>query len=198
MITLTKQIICEVEFIMLNEIVNCRKCNMCNNQLPLLDKTEECDVMWVGLSAKEVINVTDEIPLSSNTKSGELISEIETEVKRCKYYKTNVVKCLPLDDNGKLRYPTKKEMDLCITNLFREIEVMKPKIIFLLGKNVIRSFEINMHIVFDEFCDYNYKMYSLGNISVVPIHHPSYISVYKVKSKENYIEAVRNLIASNI
>lgn len=180
---------------MLNEIMNCRKCNMCNNQLPLLDKADECDVMWVGLSAKEVINVLEDIPLSATTKSGVLISEIETEIKICKYYKTNVVKCLPLNEEGKLRYPTRKEMDLCISNLFREIEVMKPKIVFLLGKNVIKSFESNMNMVFDDFNDYNYKMYNVGKISIVPIHHPSYISVYKSRSKGNYIEAVKNLIS---
>ncbi|MBH1941062.1 uracil-DNA glycosylase family protein [Mobilitalea sibirica] len=179
---------------MLDEIINCRKCNMCNNQLPLLDKVDECDVMWVGLSAKEVKNVMEDTPLSASTKSGGLISEIETEVKKCKYYKTNVVKCLPLDRGGKLRYPTRKEMDLCITNLFREIEILKPKIIFLLGKNVIKAFENNIQMEFDDFNDYNYKMYQFGNMRVIPIHHPSYISVYKVKSKENYIEAVKNLI----
>jgi DNA polymerase len=171
---------------------------MCYNQLPLLDKVDECDVMWVGLSAKEVINVMEDIPLSVTTKSGELISKIETEVKKCKYYKTNVVKCLPLDGEGKLRYPTRKEMDLCIVNLFREIEVLKPRLVFLLGKNVIKAFESNIHMEFDGFKDYDYKMYQVGKMNIIPIHHPSYISVYKVKSKETYIESVKNLITLSL
>ena len=179
---------------MIKEIMNCNKCNMCNNQIPLLDKVEECDVMWVGLSAKLVDNVLDEIPLSATTRSGKLISEMESEVQGCKFYKTNIVKCLPLNNNGKLRYPTKKEMDLCIVNLKREIEILKPKIIILLGNNVIQSVEKSMKVTFDKFNDYEYKLYKHGEYSFMPIHHPSYISVYKRKNKETYIDAVKDLI----
>ncbi|VDN47895.1 conserved protein of unknown function [Petrocella atlantisensis] len=179
---------------MINEIMNCNKCNMCNNQRPLLDKVEKCDVMWVGLSAKQVDNVLDEVPLSVATKSGKLINEMESEVQGCKFYKTNVVKCLPLNNNGKLRYPTKKEMDLCIVNLKKEIELLKPKIIILLGNNVIQSVEKSMKVTFDKFNDYEYKLYKYGEFSFLPIHHPSYISVYKRKSKEIYIDSVKELI----
>lgn len=127
-----------------------------------------------------------------------MISEIESKTNRCKNYKTNVVKCLPLNDKGKLRNPTKKEMDLCITNLFREIEILKPKVVILLGKNVIQSIETNMKVRFDDFNEYDYKLYKLGDLNVIPIHHPSYISVYKRKSKETYINAVEKMITALI
>ena len=183
---------------MIKEIMNCNMCNMCNNQRPLLDKVEECDVMWVGLSAKKVEDILDEIPLSVTTISGKLINEMESEVQGCKFYKTNVVKCLPLNSSGKLRYPTKKEMDLCIVNLKKEIELLEPKVIILLGKNVIDSVEKSMKIAFDKFDDYEYKIYKHGGYSFLPIHHPSYISVYKRKNKETYVDAVKNMILSSI
>ncbi len=179
---------------MFREIMKCNKCNMCNNQRPLLDKAEECDVMWVGLSAKQVVSVLDEAPLSGSTLSGKLINEMESEVQGCRFYKTNVVKCLPLSNNGKLRYPTKQEMDLCIVNLKKEIEMLKPKIIILLGNNVIQSVEKSMKITFDKFNDYEYKLYKHGEYSFLPIHHPSYISVYKRTNKKVYIDAVKELI----
>lgn len=179
---------------MIKDIMDCKKCDMCNNQRPLLDKVEECDVMWVGLSAKQVDDVLDEIPLSATTRSGKLINEVESEVNGCKFYKTNVVKCLPLNNKGKLRYPTKKEMELCIVNLKREIELLKPKIIILLGNNVIQSVEKSMQITFDKFNDYEYKLYKQDDYSFLPIHHPSYISVYKRKNKEAYVDAVKELI----
>ena len=51
-------------------------------------------------------------------------------------YKTNLVKCLPLTEQQKLRYPSKKEMDKCFDNLVSEINAMSPKIVFLLGEKV--------------------------------------------------------------
>lgn len=52
-------------------------------------------------------------------------------------YKTNLVKCLPLTEQQKLRYPSKKEMDKCFDNLVSEINAMSPKIVFLLGEKFI-------------------------------------------------------------
>ncbi len=183
---------------MLEMIRNCDKCNMCKNQRPLLDRFIECDVMWVGLSAKQVEDITQEVPLDQNTLSGKLINEIEKKAKKCIYYKTNIVKCLPLNDRGKLRYPTMKEIDLCMPNLLLEIEYLKPKVIILLGKRVIKAIEKNLNLTFDEFDGYDYKNYCKDSYKIVPIHHPSYISVYKRKSKELYIESVRNIIQHGI
>ena len=36
----------------LNNIKKCKNSNLYKNQLPLLDKKDNCDVMWIGLSAK--------------------------------------------------------------------------------------------------------------------------------------------------
>ena len=57
----------------LEKIENCNKCNLCKNQKPLLDNKTDCDVMWVGLSAKKVSNVIESIPLSNDTNSGKFI-----------------------------------------------------------------------------------------------------------------------------
>ena len=64
------------------EIKKCRKCNLCNNQSPLLDKSKKCDVMWVGLSAKKVDDVDKTIPLCSDTNSGKIIEMIEERLPK--------------------------------------------------------------------------------------------------------------------
>ena len=161
----------------LNNIKNCRKCNLYINQLPLLDKKDHCDVMWVGLSAKKVDDIDKNYPLEENTNSGLLIKEIEDILPSLNYYKTNLVKCLPLDNKGKIRYPSVNEMNKCISNLLIEIEVMNPKIIFLLGKNVYNFISKYMN-------KNNIKL----NLPIKYIEHPSYIYVYKKKYKDNYIE----------
>ena len=162
----------------MEQIIHCRNCNLCCNQLPLLEHIKKCDVMWVGLSAKKVSNVEKSIPLENNTNSGKIIELIEKKVPNLTFYKTNLVKCLPLNEKKKLRYPMKEEMDKCILNLIKEIEVGKPKIIFVLGK-------IAYNFIQDYFSKNNIKIKN-----IVYIEHPSYIYVYKKKYINDYINKI--------
>ena len=66
----------------LEKVENCNKCSLCQNQRPLLDKEDRCDVMWVGLSAKRVDDLNNSIPLSNDTNSGKIIELIETAIVR--------------------------------------------------------------------------------------------------------------------
>jgi len=172
---------------MIKKIKNCKNCNLYFNQLPLLDKKEVCDVMWVGLSATKVENIEIDYPLKENTNSGKIIKEIENALPNIKYYKTNLVKCLPLNDRGKIRYPSKEEMSVCIKNLINEIEILKPKIVFLLGNNVADFIEKYIK-------EHNIKL----NTSLKRIEHPSYIYIYKRKNKQDYINKVTNYIKKMI
>ena len=172
---------------MLKEIASCRKCPLCFNQLPLLDKKEKCDVMWVGLSSKKVENLDKNYPLEENTNSGKIIKEVEQMLPNVSYYKTNLVKCLPLDDKQKLRYPTTEEMNVCISNLVKEVEYLHPKIVFLLGEKVAT------------FVEKYYKKYPV-NYPVVfkKVEHPSYIYVYRKKNKADYIYKLVQMIQETV
>lgn len=152
----------------ISKIKDCRRCSLHKNQLPLLDNINNIDVMWVGLSAKGVNDIDKNIPLENNTNSGKIIEKIENNFENINFYKTNLVKCLPLDNNKKLRYPTRKEMDICIDNLLCEISCLKPKIIFLLGNKVSSYLEKYLK---------NNNM--VINSKIITIYHPSYIWIYK-------------------
>ena len=166
---------------MLKKISMCSKCNLCKNQKPLLDKSILCDIMWVGLSAKKVDNVNNTIPLCNDTNSGKVIELIESKLENTNFYKTNLVKCLPLDDNNKLRYPTNSEMNACIDNLLVEINELKPKIIFVLGKNTYN------------FIYKYFKKNKIDDSKLIYIEHPSYIYVYKRKYIDDYVEKIINI-----
>ena len=174
-------------------IVSCKSCDLCKNQTPLVQKCTKADVFWVGLSAVKISNSQD-IPLSPNTNTGKLIHSIEFFHPNKPFYKTNLVKCLPLS-NDKIRYPSSKEMACCITHLKDEIQLLKPKIIFLLGKQVstfvMREFGV-MEFTLNE--DFEYSYYTIGNTMFVPIHHPSFILVYKRKRLQEYIQGVEKMI----
>lgn len=168
---------------MIEKIKNCRKCKLCKNQEPLLDKKNKCDIMWVGLSAKKVEDVNKNYPLENNTSSGKLIEEIEKKRDDLTFYKTNLVKCLPLNEERKLRYPTENEMEMCIKNLLMEIRELKPRVVFLLGNNVSKFVT--------KYCKKNSIKV---DAKVLSIEHPSYICVYKRKNKDAYIKKITDEI----
>lgn len=177
----------------IEKICNCNKCNLCKNQKPLLDISKKPDIFWVGLSAKK-INSENEIPLSPSTNSGMVIKKIENSCKNFTFYKTNLVKCLPLDENKKLRYPNKKEIESCISNLSTEIEELSPKIVFLLGEKVYSSIEKQLNIKFEKWNEFEFKYKQYNNVYYVPIQHPSYIYVYKRNKIDEYINGIKNTI----
>jgi len=174
-------------------ILKCNRCSLCKNQLPLLDKKTSADVFWVGLSAVRVENVENEIPLCAKTNSGKLICKIESSMKDIQFYKTNIVKCLPLRDS-KIRYPNSKEMSACYNHLIDEIKAFKPKIVFLLGKIICDFVQKKENISPTKLhSNFEYKKFHILNTTIVPIHHPSYIQIYKRKQVDRYISALENI-----
>ncbi len=178
---------------MIEQIYDCQKCGLCFNQKPLLDTEKPCQVFWVGLSAKKMMSDV-EIPLSPETNTGMLIHKIENSCCNVITYKTNLVKCLPLTEQQKLRYPNKKEIDSCFENLRKEIHAMSPKIVFLLGEKVYSSVGRHLNTVFEKWNDFDYTYKTVEKIHYVPVHHPSYIYVYKRKKTDDYINSIKQII----
>lgn len=71
---------------MIEQIRRCQKCGLCFNQKPLLDVEKECQVFWVGLSAKKKKS-NKEIPLSPETNTGMVIQRLRKYVGRLLHIK---------------------------------------------------------------------------------------------------------------
>ena len=157
------------------------------NQLPLNDNQANVDVFWVGLSAVRVDQVDKNVPLDPSTKSGSLMKEIEQySFSPLRFYRTNIVKCLPLLGD-KIRYPSKREMKECFPNLLKEIQALQPQLVFLLGKQVSDFVTSALDIqVSNSSSTFEYESYYKNGVTYIPIHHPSYILVYKRKFIEDY------------
>ena len=159
-----------------SRITKCNRCNISCNQKPLVDILRKSDIMFLGISAK-IKETEDEIPLSENTNSGKLIKMIEErlleENSNISCYRSNMVKCVPLDKEGKIRYPDILEIENCIDNLVYELSIVKPKLVVLLGRLVEKHLKK--------------KIIELG-YNTITIHHPSYIYVYRKKEIEKYVE----------
>lgn len=145
--------------------------------------------MFVGLSAKPE---TDDLCPTTNT--GKVIAAIEDRIAAgIGIYRTNAVKCAPLDKAGKLRYPTDSEMLACLPYLRTEIKTVAPRVIVPLGGQVSRFLLQHMGdgTHFSGFSsDFSYATYPLPFGKVMPIHHPSYIWIYKRKRVGEYVERV--------
>jgi uracil-DNA glycosylase len=162
----------------------CKACGLYLNQLPVLDFLKHSHVFWVGLSAVQFDEGIEHLPLSPSTRTGALINTIEETLKsEISFYKTNLVKCVPLKDDGKIRYPIEHEMD-----------ALNPSVVFLLGKQVANFVMKKKGIKEIELSDnFKYKSFEINGVSFVPIHHPSYILVYKRKLLSSYIKNVQKI-----
>jgi len=178
---------------MTEEIIYCEKCELFKNQEPILDMAKKCQVFWVGLSAKK-----GETPLSENTNTGRIICEINERMPDVLSYKTNLVKCVPLDGEDKLRYPSESEIAMCIPHLDEEIRLLSPKIVVLLGQKVADAVKLHHKIEFEKTFNFDYCATLYRRVFYMPVQHPSYICVYRRKQKDEYISSIERFVRQYI
>ena len=174
---------------MFENIRCCKNCFLCNNQPPLLSPTPNAlsVIMVVGTSAKQIKSPT-EIPLDESTRSGKIVSRLEAVSTRYGYriYRTNLVKCPPMNDVNKLRNPTDEEITACIGNLFQEIELLAPKIVLLLGKITVSAMECKIGAKFGDYSGCTFSTLTVGNQRYAAAYHPSFVSK-SPKLTEEYV-----------
>lgn len=125
-------------------------------------------IIFVGLS-----NKIDLKPFDSTTKSGQIIDKIIDNLDdTC--FKMNLVSYAPLDENNKLRYPTKKEIEKAIPDFLKQVDIINPDIIISFG-NIV-SYEL------EKLEQTKYRL--------IQKKHPSYVTVYKHKQINDYIDDI--------
>lgn len=119
------------------------------------------------------VGITDKIglePFDCSTKSGMIIVQI-MELLDYECEKINYVSYPPLNEKGRLRYPTKKEMQEAFPGFQESILKMKPDLLVVCGKMVAGVL----------------KQHSFFQDKILVIYHPSYIYVYQRNKIEQYI-----------
>lgn len=187
-----------------NNITNCNKCrNLVLSRSRVVDGYGDfnASIMLVGLAPGRKGADQTGIPFTRD-RSGLLLQEAliasgfslerdpSNETPNLKeVYVTNIVKCNPRDDGGRNRNPSKDEVTNCEEHLKKEIEMINPSAIVLLGKicaetmlnqKIMRLNEVhNTEIIF------NNRVY-------VPFLHPSY-SIRGMYPRDRYIEEFKTL-----
>ena len=154
----------------------CYKCPLNGIQAPLLDKYKKADIMIIGLSAKKH-TFDNERPLDTRTRSGKVIDELDQAVGRqgLSMYRSNLVKCAPIDRHNKLRYPNQQEIDRCFENIKLEIIEVSPRIIVVLGEMVRATFETKWNIQIKKPTETEIPVLKLENRWIISMYHPSYL-----------------------
>jgi len=147
----------------------------------LMKKSANNSLIWMGISLKEESGIA----LHEKSTTGKLLKRITQKLPDFSHHKTNLVDFAPLNKDGKLRYPTKKEIQDSFPFLLEQIESISPVVIVALGKIVTQSLSqlFQMDIISPKGFDYAPVS---GKFLVMSIHHPSYISIYKRKNQMSY------------
>jgi DNA polymerase len=126
---------------------------------------------FVGKAGK-VLSVQIEREFSGRKKDDLLGSLTENN-----FWITNIVKCRPLDEEGKNRPPTGEEITACSHWLDREIARKRPWLIVALGKTAAQRFFPSMDWS-KKFGDYVGKLYwsAQYECAVLMTYHPSFVA----------------------
>ncbi|MDR0304556.1 MAG: uracil-DNA glycosylase [Chitinispirillales bacterium] len=119
----------------------------------------------------------------------ELLAGIGIKRKDC--YVTNRVKCNPLGENK----PKQKELDACQKYLDKEIEIIKPSVILLVGETAAKLASP------EKMENIHGKEFSYKNIPAFVVYHPSGLNNKNKDEREEdfrkFGELVKNLEIEN-
>lgn len=156
------------------EIRNCRKCRLSRSRRQAVpgEGSLKAELMFIGEGPGREEDLQGK-PFVG--EAGKLLTRIikKMEFKREEVYITNVVKCRPPGN----RNPEPDEMDLCRNYLFRQIEMIQPKVIVTLG-NVPTKYLLQTKTGISSLRG---SFQTFRNIQVMPTFHPSYL----IRRKEN-------------
>lgn len=161
----------------------CRQCGLCKNQQPLVQRQRgRSDVFFTGLSAVPTTDVDSDEPFSAGTRSGKLLRDIAGGLSAATVYYTNLVKCLPLQQD-RIRYPMRSELELCFRFYQAELADLLPSKVVLFGRQVSGFVADKLGLRFGpQRGVFDFRVAKLGNTEFMAAHHPSYVLVYKHRS----------------
>lgn len=152
------------------EAEGCTACGLAKGRTTVVfgEGNPESPVMFVGEGPGRV---EDETGRPFVGPAGQLLDKIlaSVELDRTKVYITNVVKCRPPGN----RNPEPAELAACDRFLSRQLELVDPKIVVVLG-NVPKAALLGPRAPGITRCRGNYYAWRAGTV-LVPFFHPSYL-----------------------
>ena len=148
-----------------NQILKCEKCALCKTRTNVVpgEGSSKAEIMFIGEGPGKK---EDEQGIPFIGAAGKLLDKLLAliNLKREDVFIANVVKCRPPEN----RDPLPEEVEACRPWLDQQIEIMKPKLIVLLGRHSMDRFLPNQKISIDHG-----KPKRRGGQVYYPIYHPA-------------------------
>jgi DNA polymerase len=178
----------------LNELkkqaLNCHLCSLSKsrNNVVFGEGDSTTKVLFIGYLPLEIEDETGKPFLG---RGGEMLTsmiEKVLKISRDKVYITNLLKCHPLSNQKVLE----TEIHTCKAYLFKEIELIKPKIIVTLGEEAY-------HYLSNDFIELKKIRGSViekENYLIVPTYHPNFLLKNPSLKKEVFedIQTIKRLL----
>lgn len=155
-----------------NKIKRCTKCTLSRTRKNAVpgEGNPKAKIMFIGEApgVKE-----DEIGRPFVGRGGKLLTVLLKEIglERKEVFITSILKCKPPGN----RNPNKKEIVACEPYLWKQIELIKPKLICTLGNFSTKLILENCGFKFEGVTKIHGKTYSIAGIKIMPLFHPAYI-----------------------
>jgi uracil-DNA glycosylase family 4 len=150
----------------IGDCVRCKLCTLGRKQIVFGVGNPNADLMFVGEAPGRDEDIQG-IPFVG--RSGQKLTQIIEAIglKREDVYIANVIKCRPPEN----RNPEPDEVEQCEPFLFRQIDIIKPKVIVTLGtfaaKSLLRSSEPISRL--------RGRVYEYRGAKLVPTFHPAFL-----------------------
>ena len=171
------------------------KCNLCNDMIEKFPNSKT-----VSIGKKNDIVILGEAPANNGwRKSGiawydvnhkllpsgvilqKLLDEINLKIEDT--YFLEAIKCYPKD-----RKYLNKCSENCKKYLFKQLEIIKPKVVLSLGDAATKSI---LNIKYKKFSDVVGKVFDINGYKVIPIYHPSPISPMSYKGNIEIFKKIK-------
>ena len=156
------------------EVRNCKKCGLWRTRnKPLVgDGPVNAEILVVGESPGYYEDLEGKAFVG---EAGKILDQLLRliNLKRDEIYITNILKCHPPKNHN----PGRHEIDSCINYLYKQINIIKPKIIITLGKYASKEVFEKFNLQFSRISELHGKVFeaetNFGKVKIIPLYHPA-------------------------
>jgi DNA polymerase len=177
-----------------DELGDCTRCKLHTlgrKQIVFGVGNPAADIMFVG-EAPGADEDQQGIPFVG--RAGQLLTKIieAIDLKREDVYIANVIKCRPPQN----RNPEQDEVETCEPFLFRQIDVIKPRVIVALGTFAARTLLRTL----DPISRLRGRVYDYRGAKLIPTFHPAYLLRNPASKREVWedMKLVKTLLESQV
>jgi DNA polymerase len=156
------------------KIYECKKCPLWKTRnIPLIgDGSTNSKIILIGEAPGYHEDLKGKAFIGNAGKILDQLLDI-IKIKRSQIYITNILKCHPPYNQN----PTQQSINSCLEYLFKQLRIIKPKIILTLGKYATEVLFSKIKLKYTKISEIHGKLFeiqaSYGLVKIIPLYHPA-------------------------